>query len=363
LEQQWIFFRIGAMLEIRHRSALLASSTLPLLLAACALDPSGAIDVSQTSSGGNAGGSGATTSNTGGTGTAGGGAGAAGGGPQTCASGDECLPAIPGWSEVWVIEADFLGANAAPKCPGGADAARYLSGPAGAPQCGDCGCDFSGVRCTTPGLACKSGSDCNMAPAVFKTTPETCTPFTDPIASGRCKWDQDPQIDPATTGTCTGNASAIMDPAPWSKHAYVCPIPATGTCANGGTCASPASEEFAAARICVESTTPDACPTGYTALEIDAYESGLDTRSCGSCQCDLTNATCTGGSVIVADRDQCTSDGGSATLNDATCTSINFFDGTAFAVATRGTPANLACAQPTGTGQVSPMELHKLCCR
>lgn len=291
-----------------------------------------------------------------------------------CVPGYECVPEIPaGLSASWVMDIAYPTAITPPACPDGKPAEIDYVGPAMSTDCGACDCTYSGYTCTGPSVACAYYDDvCAGSGNVFAWPKNNCLDFPG-VPGGfnefaSCKIIEAPKL--ATQGTCTATESTLQNVNTWERQLFVCPAGTSAGkgCANGGACIPKKAGDFANASTCVLITDPLAvCPAGFTKTEVDAFDDGIDDRACTSCICDANSVICAGGSATVHDASACmlSSPYDPVTLPaNGDCQPLHFYVDNGQASLNVVFPtATGTCAQPAGTGSVTPTGPRKVCCQ
>ncbi|AKT39105.1 hypothetical protein [Chondromyces crocatus] len=296
---------------------------------------------------------------------------------EDCAPTDHvCVPATPpGWTgDVRVAIVDHAAADTLPPCPAGTETFDYFAGPAIEAECTPCdGCtwDRATAACFAPTLACHSSGNgnttCNGNPTSERADRlgGTCESLTSSIPnSASCRLTQPATL--RTRGTCDAAPDGgQLQTSPWSQVTRVC-IGAPrlgGHCDDGGQCL-PRSNDDAAFEgwACVLQPGYDACPAGWTDLERQLFETGVDTRTCAPCGCDLDALGCTGGGFLAYDLAGCS--GTYVTIDSTQCVDITPLLGQNFAFRTEAATVtgDVTCTGGEGSGAVIPEGPAKLCC-
>jgi len=281
-----------------------------------------------------------------------------------CNAGYECVDEAPAeWGGVVLAHRVGLpSAEPAPPCGDGSAPAVYLAAPAGAPSCEACSCSFSGATCGPPQIACYWGNvNCNGFPELTpQASGDACISNPSlPNASpqGSCRVVIGSQA--TSQGSCLSVGGGMMAEEAWAEEVRVCADATGGGCAQGQACVPRASDDAAA---CVVQAGTNACPAGWTATEIQAYEGGQDDRSCSGCNCDVGTVTCTVGAYTAYDLDNCT---GTSIPVSTSCVSVTALaDLNTFSLRpVLGTPVDGACPSSQPSGAVQPVGATKICCQ
>ncbi|WP_156338626.1 hypothetical protein [Chondromyces crocatus] len=297
---------------------------------------------------------------------------------EDCSPADyECVPAAPsGWSRnVRVAIVDHAMASTLPACPGGTEAHDYFAGPATEAVCSSCdGCAWNRdeAECFAPTLSChsstSSNTDCSGNPTSERPNyrGNVCESFITGVPNSvSCR------ITDGASLRRRGECSAAPDggqlqTSPWAQVIRVC----TGTSRDGGHCDDgheclprtnddPAFGDLA----CVLKPGNEACPAGWTDLEQQIFETGVDTRACAACGCDLGALGCIGGGFRAYDFSNC--NGSSITIDSNQCVDITSILGQSFSFRSEAATVtgDVTCTGGQGSGAVAPTDPAKLCCR
>jgi hypothetical protein len=300
-----------------------------------------------------------------------GGAAGSGGSLPVCDADYACVPGIPdGWSPVLMTVSTFPHAGENPSCPDESAPQTYFVGPATTIECGAaCSCSYTGALCSAPSFTYNYNNvSCTNAGAIDIDSTD-CKNITDPQWTGKPASSQvssGPRV--LDKGSCSGAPREMKGAPTWSDEVFLCPVlEEEGRACASGVCLPRAPESFEAWKTCIIKAGSNACPGGWTSAKIDAFAGGTDTRSCGSCACNVETVTCMGGSVTIFDGADCTTSDAGATKFSVVgeCKGLNnYFDATGISYrGERGTPVAGACKQPTPQGEVVPEKPQTLCCR
>ena len=176
-----------------------------------------------------------------------------------------------------------------PLCPDGSTPLRYLSKPAGAPQCSACECGaLTDAACGPATLMCThDATDCTGAQDWSSKISGSCKNGDGGKDKLSCFANP---ASPTQSGSCTPTVSSVTDSEMFAEVSDVCRQPAGQGCAAGQACVKNGAGEYGGF-ICVEQPGEVACPSEYS-LAIVGYQSGQDGRSCSACQCTPGQVTC-----------------------------------------------------------------------
>jgi hypothetical protein len=305
-----------------------------------------------------------SSSSSGGVGGAGGATGS-GGAPDPCGTESQCEAHPPeGWEGYFVVTLDVFPGSEFMGCPGGVEPIEYYAAPSPS-TCSGCSCQVNATTCSTATLACYYMNDLCTAPAsaVVENAAAGCSDFTalpaDDNLLGSCQITEQSTL--VTTGTCTPGTSELVEPDPWGEVVYACPpAPAPVECGLKEVCApTPLGETQ---YICIAKAGEESCPDGFV-NEIQAYEGGLDERSCGSCTCGPIS--CTNGVFQIYDGLACNDAGNPVvSLTKAGCDALSeYFDAGTASVKTIPPSPVAECPGGAGEGLVEATGPMKFCCK
>jgi hypothetical protein len=164
-----------------------------------------------------------------------------------------------------------------------------------------------------------------------------------------------------TTGTCTPGMSELVETDPWGEVVYACP-PASAPveCGPNEVCAPTPLE--APHYVCIAKAGEDTCPDGFL-NEIQAYEAGLDSRSCGSCSCGPIS--CTNGVFQIYDGLDCKdADSPIVSITKPGCVVLSeYFDAGTGSVKTIPPSPVAECPGGESEGLVEATGPMKFCCK
>lgn len=218
-----------------------------------------------------------------------------GDGAVDCADPDcgefSCVPALPaGFTGYLRVRGESFPPAAAdgPTCPDGAPPTRYMSDPI-APSCTSCACGaLSGAACSAAGILCTHGaSDCSGAQSWSGKLGGSCS--NGDYTEGTLSCYATPGSVTAQ-GSCAPVPSQLQDTDLFSNVQDACRQPHGQGCGAGQACVKNGSGDYGGF-VCVEQPGEVSCPSEY-GVRIVAYQSGVDQRTCGSCQCTPQQVSC-----------------------------------------------------------------------
>lgn len=269
-----------------------------------------------------------------------------------------CTEVPEGWTVVRAKTADPSQPPAA--CADGSMATRYLTGPAGAPECEACSCGaLVKAQCSEAKMSCfRKNTLCEGTPDL---PVELNDPFCHDIPGipvgaqppGSCMISAPSRPD----GTCPSSGGAMKPSPSWSGAMAVCSKAAGGGCEAGRLCAPKDATDDGA--VCITRAGNTACPEGWPKATT-GYSSGEDQRSCSPCGCSVE---CPDGGYIVYDGGSCAGVEVKVTSSDC-IPMVDIFDqGQAAVSLIRPVPV-AKCAESKPTGQVVPQGMpQQICCK
>jgi hypothetical protein len=274
---------------------------------------------------------------------------------------DGACGAIPkGWK--LVTAKSFGVTDPLDTCPSStATAIRYFTDPAASASCSPCTC--SQGTCTAPKLQCSfSKSDCtSVAYTVTAASTDTCLNVPSipggTNSNGSCKIGGAATVE--TMCAANGGGELQNDP-PWGGAYRVCEITEAMGCKTGELCVP--SQPPAGEMVCITQPGMAMCPAGWDGMAISAFtDVDMDTRACSACTC---NTTCSGGSYVIHDNNDCQDNTAQPVNVTGACTSVaGLFDFTDGSVSpTAATPTDL-CGGGDPTGKVTGKGAQKICCK
>lgn len=223
-----------------------------------------------------------------------------------------CVPAVPpGWTQyIRAAVKPYSEVKPEPEpCSDGSLPASYLKGPAGAPSCGSCFCNWTGAKCTAPTIECFGlSSNCTDGVDATYTAPnEDCISmpnFSPSSTEDSCRISAPAKVSDA--GTCVASGGEISAGPAWQEEVDVCPaVVAVGAgCDDSHACAAKPDPDDKGS-LCIQAAGVQSCPSGWTGVELVVYEGGKDTRSCSSCACNDDVSCANDGFYVAYDTNFC----------------------------------------------------------
>lgn len=289
-----------------------------------------------------------------------------------CTVGYECVDALPGgWEGYYHVTQQPYAAGPPPQCPGGAPADVRYAGPAGPAMCNACSCSaVQGVQCSAPALTCWAGSNsCFGGGASWTAALQdgACHKPTNLLGFNQALSCQvtGPSV-PSGTGSCAPQGGGFPNKAPWSTEVVGCSAGmAGGGCGTGKACIA---KHDPGESTCIRKNGNASCPAGWTAVALQTYASGTDTRACTACTCGTPAKLCSGAAYTIYDLDQCATMGQSdppAVISATACTDASVLLDQGSWSAQLTLPQTGACPPDGGkaTGSVQPSGDAMYCCR
>lgn len=339
----------GALLALLLALLLGGAACLP---ADFSFDEPTGVGSSQGSGGGGSGGSG--------------GAAGSGGAPDPCGSESQCEAVPPeGWEGYFVVTLDAFPGSGAVSCPGGVKPLEYFAAPSPA-TCSGCPCEVNGAECSPSTLSCYYTDDaCTDPPNAAGDNADALCADLDELPAdinllGSCQITAESTV--LSNGSCSPGTSDLMEPEPWGETVYACPpSPSLIECGPNQVCAPAPFEK--AQYICIARPGEDACPDGFINIEIQAFEGGSDTRSCGLCGCGPI--FCDNGVFEIYDGAACTeADSPVVSITEPGCVMIpEYFDTGTGSVKTIPPSPVTQCFGGGGQGLVETTGPIKFCCK
>jgi len=307
---------------------------------------SGSTGGAEPSGGATTGGGGAD----GGGGSAAGGDGGAGqGGAAPCEAPHACLE-IGGGQPVLLSRHPFP--SAASLCADGGFATPRYFLPATTASCA-CSCGpWSGASCDEPSVSCFASASCSGAVLGLAFEPGNCLPIPNQYDTLSCRLVGDAQV--AAPGACTPSA-ADLTPGTFDSQIDACPAAVALGCQDEHACVPNG------ACVAFEGDVP--CPPHLPERAL-THAGADDQRTCSACACDAS-ASCSGGSLVLHDNDDCTDDAAPAVVDSATCVDVSpLMDDNSGAGALVPAVLTGSCTSSggVGSGSVSPTGPSTLCC-
>jgi hypothetical protein len=280
----------------------------------------------------------------------------------------ECKAQVPsGWTLVWVLQTAFDD-PAQTECPNGQPAMKVFSNPAQTAICSECSCSYSGAKCSAPKFKCDytDPNFCSGASVEYQSSTPDCYNLPNvPTSSnnyGSCTLNGPAIIvDP---GTCTGTPSSVVGPSKFQEELRVCPSLGEqgGGCSLGDACLPKKPDAFNTGRTCIMGAGTN-CPMGWDAAMFSAYEAGVDARVCSNCGCNTNTVTCSGGSVELRTKDDCSNQASYILANQQECVQAYLSNLQGSATFALGTPSAGTCTPAVPTGNVQTTGPHTICCQ
>jgi len=202
------------------------------------------------------------------------------------------------------------------------------------------------------------------------------TDLTSQLASGTCydpqpagtqprsiKMMSGPMLDP---GSCAADGGALIAPEPWTSQDDTCwqPGPFGGGCAASQVCAARGAGSYTGP-ACLRKGGSNSCPAGWSQT-ILVYQDATDSRDCSACSCEVSGASCVGGSYGIFDHSDCKGQKITIGFGSTACVDVTSLldDGTGSLRATLAQPQGGGCTPEGGqaNGSVTPSGAVTLCC-
>lgn len=210
----------------------------------------------------------------------------------SCGSGASCVNIPTDWTGP-VTYAEASGSVAA--CSGNYPTEAFVGNQgfnAGAASC-TCTCGAISLACGTVTGTGYAATNCTDPEGSFGMALNTCISVATSANTFPTTNSFNFDLSNATSSCGAPTTSSNIPTPTWANASRVCggAVDAEpGVCANGGFCAPPATAPFGA--MCVYKAGDNACPTDFPSKEL-VHQGFADTRSCTSCACNPSGATCT----------------------------------------------------------------------
>jgi hypothetical protein len=231
--------------------------------------------------------------------------------PTHCDGDYECVPAVPsGWTGPLEF---YLGASAAPSCPGvEKDVFDGMQGLTAPPATCGCSCGSPSITCSPVEMLTYDLSGCGASACnTTMTTSGAC--FTSAKCFGSSITGSFQTLSASTAaGGCQADATDTATPPSWAEYARACSpllMPGQLDCAAEQVCTRKPVEAGFEPGVCIVQSGTPTCPASYSVQHVE-YTGVDDGRGCTGCSCGApqnltcsatlyeyqsTNETCSGG--------------------------------------------------------------------
>jgi hypothetical protein len=230
-----------------------------------------------------------------------------------CAPDYECVDTPPkDWEgPLWIRDVAYD--EPATPCRGGAAPRGHPTGEPNPPSCTECKCSpVTGATCDPPRLHCyyggvgdcQSGTDDDLTQAAAAVA---CLSLPAQNAVTSCTVTSGALV--SSQGACTRSGGELAPTPPVSGRVDACSSPARlGGCAAGLACARRPAPDYAEHGVCIlRSGDFPGCPPSFPDERYVVWEHMDDDRSCETCACNATGASCAGGDYTLYFCDDCAS--------------------------------------------------------
>jgi hypothetical protein len=165
--------------------------------------------------------------------------------------------------------------------------------------------------------------------------------------------------------SCNVAGGELEQPLLWAEEVHVCVGSGTG-CELGQACAAKVLPPYED-KVCISREGNAICPAGFTDLERDLFESGVDQRACSACSCDTSDVGCDGGSYKLFVAADCPAgmEVGDAVSNN--CINLTPFVNEppllASVLPVLATSSGEVCGQSEASGSVVTAGKRRICCK